>query len=107
MRTGLIQSFHQPAQSSAKAAEDSHTPKPRRSNEMQESAPASWSAAVLCRFVLFYALMLATVTRAAAPVGNNITLENFRLVGDLNSKQATFTLTTTTHVENSKKGIYR
>src|SRR5882672_5413409 len=104
MRTGLIQSFHQPAQSSAKAAEDSRTPKPRGSNGVQESAPASWSAAVLCRFVLFCALMLATATHAAAPVGNNITLENFRLVGDLTGEQAAFTLTATAHVENSKGG---
>jgi ACS family hexuronate transporter-like MFS transporter len=33
-----------------KAAEDSRTPKPRGSTGAQEHAPASWSAAVLCRF---------------------------------------------------------
>src|SRR5205823_3057611 len=33
-----------------KAAEDSRTPRPRGQSGVRESAPASWSAAVLCRF---------------------------------------------------------
>src|SRR5882724_9938978 len=35
---------------SQKAAEDSRTPKPPGRSGMRENAPASWSAAVLCRF---------------------------------------------------------
>jgi hypothetical protein len=34
-----------------KAAEDGRTPKRRGLSGTRESAPASWSAAVLCRFV--------------------------------------------------------
>src|SRR4051812_10308456 len=33
-----------------KAAEDSRTPKPRGGSRVGKNAPASWSAAVLCRF---------------------------------------------------------
>src|SRR5882724_4200659 len=33
-----------------KVAEDSRTPKPRGRSGLREIAPASWSAAVLCRF---------------------------------------------------------
>jgi hypothetical protein len=36
--------------SQTKAAEDSRTPKPRGLNGVRKNAPASWSAAVLCRF---------------------------------------------------------
>src|SRR5262245_5828647 len=49
-------------------------------------------------------LMAAAAAYAAAPVGNNITLENFRLVGDLSGEQAAFVLTATADVENSKGG---
>src|SRR5882672_4411777 len=34
-----------------KAAEDSRTPRPRGRSGVREPAPASWSAAVLCRFI--------------------------------------------------------
>jgi hypothetical protein len=58
------------------------------------------------RFItgIFLALMAAVVAQAAEPIANNITLENFKLVGDLTGEQAAFTLTATAHVENSKGG---
>jgi ACS family hexuronate transporter-like MFS transporter len=42
--------FYFVPETSCKAAEDSRTPKPRGQSGTQEHAPASWSAAVLCRF---------------------------------------------------------
>ncbi|HMH80243.1 MAG TPA: hypothetical protein VK514_08475 [Candidatus Acidoferrum sp.] len=49
-------------------------------------------------------LLVAFNTHAAEPIANNITLENFKLVGDLSGEQAAFTLSATAHVENSKGG---
>ena len=40
------------ARSELKAVEDSRTPKPCGGSHVRLSAPASWSAAVLCRFDL-------------------------------------------------------
>jgi ACS family hexuronate transporter-like MFS transporter len=42
--------FYFVPEQSSKAAEDSRTPQPRGLSGAQENAPASWSAAVLCRF---------------------------------------------------------
>src|SRR6267378_1916235 len=55
-----------------------------------------------------FTLLLLALTANNAFGGNPplsaITLENFKLVGDLNGEQAAFTLTATAHVENSKGG---
>src|SRR5712664_40819 len=40
------------AQILVKAAEDSRTPRPRGPSSARKNAPASWSAAVLCRFLV-------------------------------------------------------
>src|SRR5712672_4286361 len=56
-------------------------------------------------FVLIILALMAKVDAFAEnPAPSAITLENFKLVGDLNGEQAAFTLTATAHVENSKGG---
>jgi hypothetical protein len=47
----LIKRFKQRWQFPMKAAEDSRTPRPHGRIGVRENAPASWSAAVLCRFI--------------------------------------------------------
>jgi hypothetical protein len=61
---------------------------------------------VLIRWFVLNALALMATAQAFAekPPISPITLENFKLVGDLNGEQAAFTLTATAHVENSKGG---
>jgi hypothetical protein len=54
MRDGIMRN-RRSGEFEGKAAEDSRTPKPRGCKGLRENAPASWSAAVLCRFVVFEA----------------------------------------------------
>jgi hypothetical protein len=58
-------------------------------------------------FSLLCCVVMALATRAAMgsiESRDTITLNNFRLVGDLDGEQAAFTLTAIAHVENSKGG---
>ncbi len=59
---------------------------------------------IRCITVTLVSLMAALAAQATTPTANNITLENFKLVGDLTGEQAAFTLTAIAHVENSKGG---
>lgn len=46
----------------------------------------------------------ATAPTTTAPPNAGVTLDNFKLVGELSGDQANFTLTATAHVEDSKGG---
>src|SRR6266850_1285620 len=58
-------------------------------------------------FSLLCCVVMALATRAtigATELRDTITLNDFKLIGDLNGEQAAFTLTAMAHVENSKGG---
>ncbi len=54
--------------------------------------------------ILCLALLIVTAPAATNPPAATVTLDNFKLVGELNGDQATFTLTATARVEGSKGG---
>src|SRR5216684_3102718 len=56
------------------------------------------------KLIFVYVSLLVLHARAAAPPSSNVTLSDFKLVGDLGGDRASFVLTATARVENSKGG---
>ena len=59
---------------------------------------------LLCASLLLFSGYAAKAWQVAAPAPDSITLRDFKLIGDLNSERASFTLSAIVKVENSKGG---
>ena len=61
---------------------------------------------LLCASLLLFSGYIAAARQVAAPAADSITVRDFKLVGDLNSDRAAFTLSAIIKVENSKGGSF-
>ncbi|HLX68677.1 MAG TPA: hypothetical protein VKV04_03525, partial [Verrucomicrobiae bacterium] len=59
---------------------------------------------ILCATLILLIAQIASAWQVASPAPDNITLRDFKLIGDLNSERAAFTLSTIVKVENPKGG---